>query len=179
MPIIICLVIVFFLFPSSANASDYRDYQNLAATYYGSNLFTFNNLLREIFSPFVLPSPTPSATASGYFTVSVADESFCFYSTDSQTIELATGNYYGQNNYHLQGKVEAGNGGFNYGYGGMPGDKYWRYWSWQLNPDTTRMVELSIELCDGLPSAVEYGPIDIGYYCPWLGKVTALGCSHP
>jgi hypothetical protein len=115
-------------------------------------------------------------TLEGYFTISVADESFCLYTTNPQTIQLARDNYFGLNQKHPQGPILAGSGGFNYGYGGTPGDKYYRYWSWHMDPQRTLMVDQSIELCDGLPSAVEYGPIDYGQYCPWLGKVTALNC---
>lgn len=114
-----------------------------------------------------------------YFTIQVADESFCLYSTNPDTIRLATQNYYGLNTTHPTGPVRAGDGGFNYGFGGLPQDKYWRYWSWHLDPQTTVMAEATIEICDGLPSAVEYGPLDIGTYCPWNAHVTALDCPSP
>ena len=44
-------------------------------------------------------------------------------------------------------------------------------WSWHLDPDTTSMAEVTIELCDGVPSYVEANLdqwIDqVGRYCPW------------
>ncbi len=44
-------------------------------------------------------------------------------------------------------------------------------WSWHLDPEATEIVELSIELCDGIPSFVEDDPgywLDtVGRYCPW------------
>ena len=116
--------------------------------------------------------------ADTYFTIQVADESFCLYSNKSRTIQSAQDNYRGLNMMHPIGNVLGGSGGFNYGYGGLPGDKYERWWSWHLDPDQTSMADATIEICDGLPSAVEYGPLDNGNYCPWLGKVTAIGCPH-
>lgn len=136
----------------------------------------FNNNSRVDIFDFTVLSKNYGRSSGSYFTVSVADESFCFYTTDEQTIQAARDNYFGRNSRILSGRVIPNSGGFNYGYGGLPGDKYWRYWNWHMDPAQTRMVDSARELCDGMPYAVEYGPIDIGEYCPWLSKVTALDC---
>lgn len=44
-------------------------------------------------------------------------------------------------------------------------------WSWHLHPEETEMAEITVEVCDGLPSFVEtdldYWINDVGRYCPW------------
>jgi hypothetical protein len=47
-------------------------------------------------------------------------------------------------------------------------------WTWHL--ENVKFVETTIELCDGLPSAVEkMGPaFGGGQYCPWTAQVTDL-----
>ncbi len=127
---------------------------------------------------------TAVTEADKYFTITVADENFCLYANNANAVKGATDNYLDYKNgrpvtTHPQGLILPGNGGFNYGYGGEPGDKYWRWWSWHLDPDTVNMAEYSIELCDGLPSAVESNLVGSSNYCPWTGKVTQIGCYSP
>ncbi len=66
--------------------------------------------------------------------------------------------------WHIGGKIGVGNGGFNLRGNGSS-------WSWHLIPDTVRMVETSIELCDGVPndveSAVPVTSFGDGSFCPW------------
>ncbi|MCI0438933.1 MAG: hypothetical protein L0177_07345 [Chloroflexi bacterium] len=49
-------------------------------------------------------------------------------------------------------------------------------WSWHLDPEATEIVELSIELCDGMPSFIEndlgYWLETVGRYCPWAATLT-------
>ena len=66
----------------------------------------------------------------------------------------------------MTGKLVRGDGGFN------------QPWSWHLDPTSVRMAEISIELCDGLPSFVE-GDLDywlgtVKTYCPWSSKVMGI-----
>jgi hypothetical protein len=77
---------------------------------------------------------------------------------------LAYENYQNQNTKHISGTISAGDGGFN------------QPWHWHLLPDTIRLVDISMEVCDGRPSYVEQGFIK-GIYCPWASKVTKIGCS--
>ncbi len=58
--------------------------------------------------------------------------------------------------------VRDGPGGVNTGY------------SWHIDPDDIEWADGAIELCDGLPSAVEEGMITDDRYCPWLAKVTGV-----
>ncbi len=51
-------------------------------------------------------------------------------------------------------------------------------WSWHLDPEETSMAEVTIELCDGLPSYVEEHLEEwieaAGSYCPWGATLAAL-----
>ena len=129
-------------------------------------------------TPTLILTPLPTGTSDGFFTINVADESFCLYLTDSTQRRLAENNYKGINSKIPVGKILPGNGGFNFGYGGLPGDKYWRWWSWYMDPENTVMADSAIEICDALPSYVEYNGTETGTYCPWLAKVTELGCPR-
>jgi hypothetical protein len=50
-------------------------------------------------------------------------------------------------------------------------------WSWRFVPGTWRLVQKSIELCDGTPQMVEddlaYWVDQVGSFCPWSAHVTA------
>jgi aldose sugar dehydrogenase len=51
-------------------------------------------------------------------------------------------------------------------------------WSWHPDPADVVFADAAIELCDGLPSAVEadkdYWINTVGSYCPWAAMVTAV-----
>jgi hypothetical protein len=47
-------------------------------------------------------------------------------------------------------------------------------WSWSLDPDDLEFAELTIEVCDGLPSHVEDGTITSDRYCPWSALVVEI-----
>lgn len=64
---------------------------------------------------------------------------------------------------HIHGPIARGDGGHNLS------------WGWHFTPDSWNLVQLSMELCDGNPSAVE-ADIDtwvdtIGVFCPWNSYV--------
>ncbi len=48
-----------------------------------------------------------------------------------------------QRSLHINGEIEFGDGGFN------------SLWSWHIDPENWLLTEISIELCDGVPSDVE------------------------
>ena len=102
-----------------------------------------------------------------FFVVEVVGERFVLWITDAEAIRLAHENLEGHNRMHPSGELARGDGGFNHP------------WSWHLKPETVRMVEVSIELCDGRPSFVErdveYWLGTVGRYCPWAGRIVALG----
>lgn len=47
-------------------------------------------------------------------------------------------------------------------------------WSWSLDPDDIEFADLTIEVCDGLPSDVEDGLVTSDRYCPWSALVVAV-----
>jgi hypothetical protein len=103
------------------------------------------------------------------FTVDASGEKFVVQATDKQTILQLIDNYLGKNNMFVIGNLSRGDGGFN------------QLWSWHLVPDSVRMTEAAMELCDGRPSNVEenldYWVDTVGTYCPWESKVVAINWS--
>jgi len=47
-------------------------------------------------------------------------------------------------------------------------------WSWHLDPATLEFAEVTIEVCDGLPSYVEDGTVTSDQYCPWSAKIVSI-----
>jgi uncharacterized protein DUF6438 len=47
-------------------------------------------------------------------------------------------------------------------------------YSWHIDPDTVEFVDVTTEVCDGLPSDVEKGLITSDRYCPWSAEVVAI-----
>jgi len=47
-------------------------------------------------------------------------------------------------------------------------------WSWHIDPATFSFAQVTIEVCDGLPSHVEDQTVTSPDYCPWSAKVVAL-----
>lgn len=47
-------------------------------------------------------------------------------------------------------------------------------WSWHIDPATLEFADMTIEVCDGLPSYVEDGTVTSDQYCPWSAKVVAV-----
>jgi hypothetical protein len=108
------------------------------------------------------------AKAGEYFNVSVVDEYFCVYITNPATLELAYKDYRGEIRRIVSGNLSGGNGGFN------------QPWSWHLVPDSVRLVEMAVEICDGKPSFVEKDLenwLKIGIYCPWVSDIIKIGCA--
>jgi pimeloyl-ACP methyl ester carboxylesterase len=105
---------------------------------------------------------SPSET----FVVDVVGERFSVSATDPETRRLMVENYEGKNSMHVTGKLARGDGGFN-----SP-------WPWHLEPDSVRMAEVSIELCDGRPSLIEedldYWIDTVGTYCPWSSRLVEV-----
>jgi hypothetical protein len=100
-----------------------------------------------------------------FFTVQVGTERFVMYVTDPATIQLGIDNFQGKNSRFPLGRIATGNGGFN-----SP-------WSWHFVPESVRLVEASVEVCDGAPGYVNSHLTDylaVGY-CPWGGKIVKVG----
>ncbi|HET9755078.1 MAG TPA: hypothetical protein VFP66_01140 [Candidatus Limnocylindrales bacterium] len=47
-------------------------------------------------------------------------------------------------------------------------------YSWSIDPGDIEFADVTIEVCDGLPSDVEAGVISGDRYCPWSAVVVAI-----
>lgn len=47
-------------------------------------------------------------------------------------------------------------------------------WSWHIDPATLQFADVTIEVCDGLPSYVEDGIVTSPDYCPWSAKIVSI-----
>ena len=47
-------------------------------------------------------------------------------------------------------------------------------WSWHIDPATLQFAEITIEVCDGLPSYVEDETVTSPDYCPWSAKLISI-----
>lgn len=47
-------------------------------------------------------------------------------------------------------------------------------YSWSLDPDQFEFADVTVEVCDGLPSDVEAGTITSDRYCPWSAIIASL-----
>ena len=47
-------------------------------------------------------------------------------------------------------------------------------WSWHIDPSTLEFADVTVEVCDGLPSYVEDRTVTSDQYCPWSAKVIAI-----
>lgn len=47
-------------------------------------------------------------------------------------------------------------------------------WSWHVDPATLEFADMTIGVCDGLPSLVESGTVTSDQYCPWSAKIVAV-----
>jgi hypothetical protein len=47
-------------------------------------------------------------------------------------------------------------------------------YSWSMDPDDIEFADVTVEVCDGLPSEVEAGTIPGDRYCPWSAVVVAI-----
>jgi hypothetical protein len=47
-------------------------------------------------------------------------------------------------------------------------------WSWHIDPSTLEFVDVTTEVCDGLPEFVEDGTLTSDWYCPWHVVPTEL-----
>jgi hypothetical protein len=84
----------------------------------------------------VVACPTPQLPGGERFRIRLAD---------STQIALANDNLDGRNQRFVVGRLAAGDGGFN-----AP-------WNWHLKPDSTWMVESTVEACHACPSTAEAG----------------------
>lgn len=47
-------------------------------------------------------------------------------------------------------------------------------WSWHIDPASLEFADMTIEVCDGLPSHVEDGVVTSDRYCPWSAEIVSI-----
>jgi hypothetical protein len=47
-------------------------------------------------------------------------------------------------------------------------------WSWHIDPATLEFADVTIEVCDGLPSYVEDEIVTSPDYCPWSAEIVSI-----
>jgi hypothetical protein len=47
-------------------------------------------------------------------------------------------------------------------------------WSWHIDPATLEFADMTIEVCDGLPSYVEDGTVTSDRFCPWSAQIVSI-----
>ena len=110
---------------------------------------------------------SPDATASGpsdgpiVVTFEVADEErFRILLIEPDDIAIARRLQAGEDAPSIpNGLVVRGETGVNEGYG------------WSIDPTDVDFADVTIEVCDGLPSDVEAGIVTSDRYCPWSAVV--------
>jgi len=113
------------------------------------------------------PAASESGAPSGPVVVTflVADEEeYRILLTDSADIEIARQLLAGEEAPRIpNGLVVRGDdGGVNDGY------------SWHIDPSDVEFADVTIEVCDGMPSDVERGLISGERFCPWTAEVVAI-----
>ena len=97
-------------------------------------------------------------------TFRVADvEEYRIRLTDPADIEIARKLLAGEEAPRIpNGVVVRGDPDVNVGY------------TWHIDPESVEFADITMEVCDGLPSDVEKGIITSDRYCPWSAEVIAI-----
>ena len=113
-------------------------------------------------------SPTSPELEGGVLaTFDVRGERYSIFIIDARAIEQVLALSKGQSEARIpSGRVVKGRESYN-----AP-------WSWHIDPRDIQMAEVTMELCDGLPSDVEkdidYWAGTVGRFCPWSAVLVSL-----
>lgn len=120
-------------------------------------------------APTATPSPSASPTPSGspgespagvVVTFDVEGEQFKILITRADLIAHAQALLAGGTEGTIpSGLIVRGEPGVNAPY------------SWHIDPDSLEFADMTMEICDGLPSHVEDGTLEGDRYCPWGATV--------
>jgi hypothetical protein len=109
---------------------------------------------------------TPSGGSAGsgplVVTFEVVDERFKALLTEPADIDIARRLLDGEDAPSIPNGRVVRETGVNEGY------------SWSLDPADIDFADVTIEVCDGLPSDVEAGVVTSDRYCPWSAVVIAI-----
>jgi hypothetical protein len=107
---------------------------------------------------------TPPAGEGVIVTFRVAgSEEYRIRLTEQEDIDIARKLLAGEEAPNIpNGKVVRGSADVNTGY------------SWHIDPNDIEFAEVTMEVCDGLPSDVEKEVVTSDRFCPWSAKVIAI-----
>ncbi|NJL54128.1 hypothetical protein HC928_02430 [bacterium] len=132
-------------------------------------LYSLSSWLFIVLSTVACVAPTPPPAAGGVtVTFRVVQEEYKIRLTDPADIAIARQLLNGEAAPSIpNGVVVRGDSDVNIGY------------TWHIDPDSVEFVDVTTEVCDGLPSDVEQGIITSEYYCPWAAEVIAIEDVNP
>jgi hypothetical protein len=107
-------------------------------------------------------SASPHSTGPVVVTFEVVDEQFRALLTEPADVEIARRLLAGDDVPSIPNARVLRETGVNEGY------------SWSLDPSDIEFADVTVEVCDGLPSDVEAGTISGDRYCPWSATVVAI-----
>jgi hypothetical protein len=107
-------------------------------------------------------SASPQSTGPVVVTFEVVDEQFRALLTEPADVEIARRLLAGDDVPSIPNARVLRETGVNEGY------------SWSLDPSDIEFADVTVEVCDGLPSDVEAGTISGDRYCPWSATVVAI-----
>lgn len=107
-------------------------------------------------------STSPQGSGPVVVTFEVVDERFRALLTDPADVEIARRLKAGEDAPSIPNGRVVRETGVNEGYG------------WSLDPNDIEFADVTVEVCDGLPSDVEAGTISGDRYCPWSATVVAI-----
>ena len=106
------------------------------------------------------PSNSPSGPV--VVTSEVVDERFKALLTDPADVDIARRLLAGEDVPSIPNGRVVRETGVNEAY------------SWSLDPNDIEFVDVTVEVCDGLPSDVETGVVTGDRFCPWSAVVLAV-----
>ena len=107
-------------------------------------------------------STSPQSSGPVVVTFEVVDERFRALLTEPADVEIARRLLAGEDAPSIPNGRVVRETGVNEGY------------SWSLDPNDIEFADVTVEVCDGLPSDVETGTISGDRYCPWSATVVAI-----
>jgi hypothetical protein len=114
-------------------------------------------------SPAVTPAASPSPDGAVVVTFQVEDEQYRILLTEEADIENARRLLAGEEAPAIpNGLIVRGDPGVNVGY------------SWHIDPASVEFADMTMEICDGVPSFVEDGTLEGDRYCPWGAQVIGI-----
>jgi hypothetical protein len=107
--------------------------------------------------------PSPSPGSAVVVTFQVEDEQYRILLTDPADIDNARRLLAGEDAPSIpNGLIVRGDPGVNTGY------------SWHIDPASVEFADMTMEVCDGVPSFVEDGTLEGDRYCPWGARVIEI-----